>query len=293
MSIQRSAIAAISRCYPLLSGNFSLINYSKFSGIFARFKGLHWCNSPGGPLLVPLDDAVGRCIYFTGDYDRKITHLCRQLLQAGDVALDIGANLGVVTLAMAKFVGPSGRVHSFEPNPLMQRLLRQSIERSYRNVSLHNVALGSEDAEMSLYFSVENAGAGSLIKPRSSRGESVVCQVRRLDDIIIESDIERIRLIKIDVEGFEKEVLLGARATLTKLRPIIILETNDPVNIPFKQHPVIATLATHDYSFFAIPKALVSMRLVGVSQEENGPPSHDIVACPRELNSYLKFKNVL
>jgi FkbM family methyltransferase len=280
------AIAFIGRRYPFLSGNFRIVNYSKISRVFAANDTLSWCSSPGGPLLVPLNDAVGRCIYFTGDYDRKITWLCRKLLRPGDIALDIGANLGVVTLAMARFVGPSGWVHCFEPNPTMQNLLSQSIARSYHNITLHPIALGVEGATLDLRVPSANIGAGSFINNReASDAEVIKCPIRRLADVISDEEITSVRLVKLDVEGFENEVLLGAGDLLSAIRPMVILETNETSRQPFREYPAIATLISNGYRFFAIPKALISMRMQEISVDRIGAPSHDVLAVPAQSYS--------
>jgi FkbM family methyltransferase len=292
MSVRLSTIAAVGRLYPFFSGNFRLVNYSRIAGVFSGYGSLAWCPSPGGPLLVPLDDAVCRCIYFTGDYDRKIAWLCRKLLRPGDTAIDVGANLGVITLAMAKFVGPFGRVHCFEPNPKMQNLLRQSIDRSHQNITLHKIALGAADAELELHIPPDNIGAGSFVSYRETPdAETVKCQVRRLADIIEAEGITDIRLVKIDVEGFENEVLLGSGDLLSSIRPIIILETNETSDKPFREYPAIATLIKNDYSFFAIPKALLSMRVSDIDLDQVSAPSHDIVAVPSK--DYAHFGSLL
>jgi hypothetical protein len=67
--------AKIGRLYPFLSGNFSLVNSKQFKRFVPSSNQVRWCPSPGGPILVPLDDEVGRCIFLTGDYDRKITRI--------------------------------------------------------------------------------------------------------------------------------------------------------------------------------------------------------------------------
>jgi FkbM family methyltransferase len=265
-------IARIARLYPFMSGNFTLVNYSRFSRLFPASPRLAWCPSPGGPILVPLNDAVGRCIYFTGDYDRKITWLCRKILKPGDIALDIGANLGVVTLAMARAVGPVGHVHSFEPNPILYPILDQSISRSTGNITLHKFALGSRSREMFLSVPGENIGAASLA--RLSGATTVKCEVRKLDDIVT----TRVRLIKLDVEGFENEVLIGANRVLTSMFPFIILETNEHLNRPFKTYPAIRTLLDVGYRIFGIPKAMFSMKLFRADMDDLYPPSHDVLA---------------
>jgi FkbM family methyltransferase len=263
--------AVIGRLYPFLSGNFSFVNYSKASRFFPQSNEIKWCPSPGGPLLVPLSDAVGRCIYFTGDYDRKITRLCKTLLSPGEVAMDVGANLGVVTLTMSKVVGPTGHVHSFEPNPMICSLLQQSIDG--RNVSLHRCGLGSEETTLPLHIPTDNRGAASFIQ--NTNRDVVKCPIRRLDNVVSERQIDKISLIKIDVEGFENEVLLGAETVLQSMRPYIIMETNSGDDRPLR------TLAGHDYRIFSIKKTLFSLSLI----ESEG--SHDVLAMPRERRSPL------
>jgi FkbM family methyltransferase len=282
--MQMEALAKLGRLYPFLSGNFSLVNSARIKRWVNTPNELAWCPSPGGPILVSLSDDVGRCIFLTGDYDRKITWICRQLLRPGDTALDIGANLGVVTLAMAKFVGPTGHVHSFEPNPAMQDLAAQSIARSYKNVTLHRLALGSEDAELELRVPPSNIGAGSFVNHKQNAQTKVVrCPVRKLSDITASEGIKNIRLIKIDVEGFENEVLTGASDVLSQMRPdAIILETNQVSDIAFRDLPPIATLLRHQYRLLAIPKALFSMKTREFEISQPRAPSHDVVAIPAE-----------
>jgi FkbM family methyltransferase len=283
-----NAIGVLSRLYPFFSGNFTLVNSSRFARLFPSEARLAWCRSPGGPILVPLDDAVGRCVYFTGDYDRKITWLCRKLLKPGDVALDIGANLGVVALAMSRIVGSTGHIHCFEPNPRMQALLRQSINRSGGNIILHELALGAADSRMQLYVPSSNIGAGSLIRSGNSAA-TFDCLVRRLDDVIPPNHLDIVRLIKLDVEGFENQVLLGAERLIQSSRPAIIMETNDTTGGPFCAHAPVATLLTYGYCFFEIPKALVSMHVNRVTDlNVSGAPSHDVLAVPAERSTAIQ-----
>ena len=122
----------------------------------------------GGTLLAPLDDYVGRAAYYVGDLDRKITWLCGQIVQPGDTVLDVGANIGLVTLWLSHLVGPQGRVHAFEPQPDLQDLLQQTLERNdTKNVSLHRFALGSQPGEMELCIPDGNASRPSLVRKRN------------------------------------------------------------------------------------------------------------------------------
>ncbi len=280
-----SALATICRHYPFYSGASRVAN-SRFLGRLANSSEVAWCDGPGGQMLVPLDDFVGRCIFFTGDYDPKVTWICRQLVRAGDTVFDLGANLGVVSLVLAKLVGPHGAVHSFEPNPRMRTLLETAARRNgFENIHLHPVALGSETCNLELCVPRANNGQGSLIYHRDDPDCDVVhCQVRRFSDVVRDQRIKQIRFIKIDVEGFENEVLLGAEEAIASTRPdAILFETNEKLDLPFRERPPIVTLMEHGYRFFGISRSLLSARLERFNIDSQGePPGHDILAVPVE-----------
>jgi FkbM family methyltransferase len=283
-------MAAVGRRYPLYSGNFQIVNSRYGQLLFAEHAEQVWCPSPGGPLLVPLNDAVGRCVFYTGDYDKKLTWLCRKALREGDVALDIGANLGLVTLTMASCVGENGRVHAFEPNPLLQRMIEQSVKRSsFGNVTLYKFGLGSKAGELELRVPTDNAGQGTFMyHENNSDLPHYRCAIERLSDVVTREKISKIRLIKIDVEGFENEVLLGAEEVLARMRPdIIVFESNEQRQPVFKERAPVKTLRRLDYSFFAIPKALLSMSIEPVDPDLDNDPGHDIIAVPSEKRVHV------
>jgi FkbM family methyltransferase len=285
MSKRKSLVAAIGRLYPFYSGNFQLVNSRIGRALTKTNEALAWCRSPGGELLVPLSDEVGRCIYFTGDYDRKLTWLCKKLVRPGDIALDVGANLGLVTLALARFTGPSGQVHAFEPNPVLQGLVQSSLERnSIDNVVLHKIALGASNDELNLFVPLNNFGQGSFKYHSNLPGSSnYKCIVKRLSDVVQEYRLNSIQLIKIDVEGFENEVLLGGEDVLRELRPsAIILETNEQNQPAFRDRAAVRTLRRLGYRFLAIPKALVRMTVLPIDIENSDDPGHDVIAVPEE-----------
>jgi FkbM family methyltransferase len=246
-------------------------------------------------MLVPLDDFVGRCIYFTGDYDRKISALCGRIVKPGDTVLDIGANLGVVALNLARLAGPKGVVHAFEPNPRMRSLLAKSIARNkYEHLHLHPMALGTQNEMLELHIPRNNAGQGSFIYHKDVVGHDVVqTPVRTLNEVVREQGIGRIRLIKIDVDGFENEVLLGGMEVLETMRPdFLLLETNEACAAPLKQLPVVRTLQRARYRMMAIPKTMLAPSVVAVDANLRGQsPSHDIVAVPEER--YEQFSRQL
>src|SRR5262249_5602474 len=153
MSVSRkySVISSIARMYPFYSGCGTIANSNLMDVIAPPRSDLVWARSVGGEVLVPLDDLVGRALYFFGDLDPKVTWVIRRLLEPGDLALDIGANLGFLSLFMAKIVGPHGAVHAFEPNPVLCNILSQTFARNHDfKIRLHPVALGASTGEMEL-----------------------------------------------------------------------------------------------------------------------------------------------
>src|SRR5689334_7979121 len=145
-------LASLTRNYPFLSGCGTLANHRLMKLLTpGSSESLFWAGSPGGDLQISLGDYVGRAVYFFGDLDPKITWIAKQLLKPGDTALDIGANIGLLTLWMAKLVGAQGAVHGFEPNPILCRMIKAAIIRNgAENTQLHAIALGAQFGEMEL-----------------------------------------------------------------------------------------------------------------------------------------------
>lgn len=263
-TVRQNVVSRLTRLYPFYSGCGSFANSALVQRLAGSSHESTWARVPGGEVLAPLEDYVGRAAYYAGELDRKITWICSRLIRPGDTVLDIGANIGMITVAMAKLVGSEGRVHSFEPNPSMIGLLRQAIARNHlSNVRLHPVALGPQPATLELRIPRMNSGAASLVRNRhDSDCEIVNVPVRQLDSVAMSEGIRSIRLIKIDVEGYEAEVLRGADTLLERMRPdAILFELNEHVEGPIHNVPVIKILMERDYEFLAIQRSFVRMRL--------------------------------
>ena len=96
--LRQSAIASVTRYYPLFSGCGTIANSKLIDALSGDVTGKLWSKVPGGEVLADINDYVGRSAFFMGDLDRKITWICKQLVNNGDVVLDIGANIGMVSI---------------------------------------------------------------------------------------------------------------------------------------------------------------------------------------------------
>ena len=140
----------------------------------------------------------------------------RAYLRPGDTFVDVGANVGRYTIAAARYVGPDGRVISFEPHPVVYRYMVENVElNELANVSPENCAVGAEDGEV-LLSDAPNHDTNSV----STNGAGVPVRVRRMDDVVPAGT--EVRLLKIDAEGYEKLVLEGAPATLENTECVYI-----------------------------------------------------------------------
>lgn len=156
--------------------------------------------------------------YRCGFYEQGTMHVIAAALRPGDVFVDAGASVGQMALHAARCVGPFGRVLAFEPAAERYEDLVAGIEiNGLGNVLPVRAGLADEDSDRLLYL------RGSPSMADQTHTEDVVTvPVRRLDTVLAAQGIERVRMVKIDVEGYEPEVLLGARELLASPEPPII-----------------------------------------------------------------------
>lgn len=165
-----------------------------------------------------------------GSYEPTLRRVMRRSLRPGDTFVDAGANIGYVSALAASLVGPAGQVHSFEPVPACFRRLERLAELNpgYR-FTLNNYALGAEDGEAVITVGRGNIGGNSLVAGQISPEHvesTCTVPVRRLGDYLLRHGIVRPAFIKIDVEGFEFQVIRGMADYFasTAYRPPLVCE---------------------------------------------------------------------
>lgn len=168
---------------------------------------------------------IGRAIQQTKQYEPNVAQRVRQILRAGHVFVDVGANVGFFTLLGATLVGSGGHVFAFEPSPDNCRLLRRSLaQNGITNVTLYENAV----AEAAQQLSLSGGGADSnarLMRPDELQGRETHfthVEAVALDDVL--QDVTRLDLIKMDIEGAEPRAWEGMQNVLRKHRPVIISE---------------------------------------------------------------------
>lgn len=197
-----------------------------------------WTRVPDQPITTLINGQVRfehqRLPFLTLDNQRAMLTntydliLCRYLethLSPGDIVLDAGANVGYISAVAGSYVGPTGEVHGFEPLPeCYARLQILAKLNSQIHFFFNNVAVGEEDGMLPISCPTGDARNATLVRGEADTASRQV-PVRRLDNYISENigSPERIKFIKIDVQGFEFPVLKGLKQFFVKtgLRPPI------------------------------------------------------------------------
>ena len=165
-------------------------------------------------VLNPTDPVVSGALHF-GVYEKAETRFFQSACRDGMTFLDVGANLGYYTALATRAVGPNGRVLAVEPDPDSFGYLEQTIAaNAVGNVQAFPVAASDAPATLPLYISTDNRGDNRLYASGEDRPQ-VEVTARPLDALLRENKIDKVDLIKIDVQGYEPKVIAGLRETIT------------------------------------------------------------------------------
>ena len=192
----------------------------------------------GGRMECDTADALGRVVAVSGTWEPNSTAVVRRLLSPGDVAVDVGAHAGYYTLLCADLVGPAGHVYAFEPSPTRYQELRANIERSsVTNVTALDLAAGARDGTAILHEAPRPNTSASTMAPAAldfravATGdyEPVGVGVVTVDSRVPLDDLALVRLVKVDVEGYEVEALQGAEGVFAAASPLAVLVEVSPL----------------------------------------------------------------
>lgn len=192
--------------------------YSLSDRRVVRRRGLEW-------ELCPAEYFQWHQFYGFEDPVYEVLAAC---IEPGQTFVDVGANVGFYTLTLAQLVGPSGKVVAFEPGPRTVERLRGHVARNPSvggRVDVRQVAVS--DAAGTCVLHDYGAGDSGKLSGRAIGGEAAVAKVE-VRQATLDEELAGLNpaLIKIDVEGLEPEVLLGARETLRRARPVVVIEVS-------------------------------------------------------------------
>lgn len=182
-------------------------------------------------ILVNTREIIGWKVFFWGEYERATNEIIREHVGKGDTVVEAGSNIGTETILLSKLVGETGKVYAFEPVPSVYSILKANTALNFmeHNVQVEPLCLGAENTEVELYLLPQdfpNQGMSSKLK-HSKSDASIRVEQLTIDDYMEINKISKIDFIKMDVQGGEKDILLGGIGTIKKHRPKIFLEAGD------------------------------------------------------------------
>ena len=211
----------------------------------------------GSRIAVPKSGS-GALIYYMGCSEPELTAFLKRILKPGMIFFDVGAHIGEYVVVGATTVAPDGEVHAFEPDERNFNLLQNNVKmNNLSNVVLNFTAVYEEDTTLELIKTQEPSTShiisNMLVKPESLQ----IVQAITLDNYINNKGIDRVDVLKVDVEGAELFVLRGAQTLLDKPKwkaPIVIFEYSQANCKRFGYHPddIIEFLKSKEYIIWVL-----------------------------------------
>lgn len=243
-------------------------------------------------------DSTDRLFFMFGGCEKYMLSLMKDYYNASKhddfVFVDVGAHTGNHSLFMSKY---AKKIHAFEPNPKVRDTLNSQIYlNNISNIVVHPVGLGLNNDKLPFYVSeTDHLSCGSFKQDHDERNSYYEdLEVRKGDDLFAEKHIDKVDMIKIDVEGLERDVIEGLQNMIAQNRPLIIAEISYTSRKSFGTIDDFETIFPKDYCFY---------QFSGVSRESDkyaitdfDYDSHknhlDVIAVPREKRVYLLHKIV-
>ena len=182
-------------------------------------------------LRLNLRDNAQRALHRNGAYEPNLRDRILGELEAGDVYMDIGAHIGIHALTVARRLEQlgGGHVYAFEPTESADRLAEAARRNTIQNLTLIRAAVGDVNGHLELKtdpdFGPDDPGVRSAYGPGKSVGHFPIL---RVDDWAADAGLDRLDVVKLDIEGGEFAALRGMRATLARLKPrLVVVEESD------------------------------------------------------------------
>ncbi len=201
------------------------------------------------------DSVLSKIIY--DGFEEEELSFVKGTLAEGDIFIDIGANVGLFSLIASECIGATGSIISFEPSPVTFNRLAENISlNAIKNIDLRNIGLSNQTGEFRFYVSDNGYDAWDSFAPSQDNKlqKAISVTVSNLDTELEKVDKNRIKLIKIDVEGWEKYVLLGGENLFRNYAPTVMVEFTEEntFNAGYAIHEIYDLMVDYGYVWHTI-----------------------------------------
>lgn len=199
------------------------------------------------------DSILSRFIY--EGFEQEEIDFMLKTLEKDDIFLDIGSNIGLFSLLASKKVGAKGKIICFEPAPTTYKRLLENIDlNQFQNIEPRNIGLSDSEGELKFYFSDTGFDAWNSFAPDYRLKKSITINTFTLDKQLENIDKSKIKIVKIDVEGWEKFVIKGGKSFFQNFAPIVMVEftEDNTFNAGYPIHDIFVELEQFGYEWFSI-----------------------------------------
>ena len=205
-----------------------------------------------------------------GTYEELEAKIMEEKIEMGNIVVDVGANIGLHTLNMARIVGNTGQVFAFEPDPSNFEILKKNVKiNNYKNIILEQKAVGDKHGRTTLYQS-DHPGKHRIFPQTEQAKSQVQVELTNLDNYFDSDMIDKINFIKIDVEGLEFSVLKGMKNILKNSKKIKILFEFMPENtmeVGFTPIELLNYLTSNDFKLYCMDNKTKKLLYVSNNEE--------------------------
>lgn len=210
------------------------------------------------------DSVLSRLIY--EGFEKEETVYVGSILNEGDIFIDIGTNIGLFSLLASKIVGERGLVICFEPSPnTFQRLVENVELNNFKNIDTRNIGLSDKSDELNFFMSENGYDAWNSFAPSQDNKleKKIIVPVSFLDFELKNIDKSLIKVVKIDVEGWEKFVLYGGKDFFVNYNPIVMVEFTEQntFNAGYSVHDIYDIMQNWGYVWYRIIDAKLILEI--------------------------------
>lgn len=228
-------------------------------------KKVHYGHRSFSIVIDPKNGFHDAQVYAYPLYEPHIVKTFTEHISQGDVCLDIGANIGHHAIIMAQTTGPSGKVYAYEPIPRIRAQMEESLSiNQLDNVVVVAEGLSNASGSMKLYLNEGNIAGSSLVNKSE---EEIDITLRTLDSY----NYEKVDFMKIDVEGYEYNVLAGGEQTIARHHPKILFEfspTYYQKNNPEHTLGILSFFTKHQYQLIDLEDNNKKIEDIGIFAKE-------------------------
>lgn len=173
------------------------------------------------------DQGISTELQIYESHEPLTTHLIINELKQDMVCIDLGSNIGYYAVIESNIIGESGKIFAIEPSPVNFPILKLNLENQKKNNFVaYNIGIGDKNEEMEFIISAKSNWSRIRMNNEKINSEDKVIKipVKTLNSFVNENDIKKIDILRMDVEGFEYSILLGANEVLEKFKPKLFIE---------------------------------------------------------------------